>query len=115
MQVQASTDRKFADFYIVGAMKCGTTSLHHILDQFAEVFIAPGEMLFFDIDDIETHPGLHFSEGNWVSHDFEKNFERLAGWYGEVFANAQQGQLWGEDATTYLPSHLAMKLSLIHI
>jgi hypothetical protein len=41
---------------VVGAMKAGTSSLHHILSQHKGVFFAEREIYFFDMDDVEQHP-----------------------------------------------------------
>ena len=43
------------NFFVVGAQKCGTTSLYHYLDQHPEVFVSPiKEPHFFDYDEGEA-------------------------------------------------------------
>lgn len=43
-------DKKLPDFFIVGAPKCGTTSLHYYLQQHPQVFMAAKELHFFGQD-----------------------------------------------------------------
>lgn len=96
------------DFFIVGAMKCGTTTLHAMLERHPGIFVAPGEVFFFDIDDFLEHPDFFAWDGAaWHTYDFERRFEEYLPWYGRHFAGAQPGQLIGEDSTTYLASELA--------
>ena len=42
--------------FIVGAPKCGTTSLHAMLALHPDVFLPEYEIFFFDVDDVMTHP-----------------------------------------------------------
>lgn len=42
--------KKLPDFFIVGAPKCGTTSLHYYLKQHPQVFMAAKELHFFGQD-----------------------------------------------------------------
>ena len=75
------------DFLIVGAMKCGTSTLHAQLAAQPGVFMAaPKEPNFFSDDAI---------------------FARGAGWYEELFAAAPPGALRGEASTHYtkLPTY----------
>lgn len=93
------------DFFIIGAMKCGTTTLHHMLEQHRDVFIPRGEVFFFDIDDFEQHPDFFpYENGRWRDRDFERDLPQLWDWYQRRIAGAQQGQMIGEDSTTYLAS-----------
>ncbi|MDD9939281.1 MAG: sulfotransferase [Myxococcales bacterium] len=99
--------RGLPDFIIIGAAKCGTTSLHHILAQHERIFIPDYEVYFFDVDDIEQHPDFFRQGDAWVWHDFDADRERYLAWYRRVFEGARPGQLIGEDTTTYVASGLA--------
>ena len=50
------------DFVIAGAMKCGTTTLHQMLAQHPDVFMADDELFYFDMDDIAQHPDFLFNK-----------------------------------------------------
>jgi hypothetical protein len=96
------------DFFIVGAMKSGTTSLHHLLDLHPKVFIPEHEIFFFDIDDVEQHPDFFFHEGSgWKFVEFEADLDSLLRWYQSHFDGAGHDQLIGEDSTTYLAARHA--------
>lgn len=75
------------DFIIIGAMKCGTTTL---------------------AADLAAQPGVFFTtpkEPNYFSDD--ENFARGPDWYGALFAGAAPGDLTGEGSTHYTkrPTH----------
>ena len=108
METRLVNPKQLPDFIIIGAQKSGTSSLHHILAQHRDVFIPKGEIFFFDVDDVEQHPDffLH-TRGGWVDHDFYGNLDRYLAWYRRLFEGAQEGQLKGEDSTTYLASKVA--------
>lgn len=75
------------DFLIVGAMKCGTSTLQAQLAAEPGVFMTtPKEPNFFSDDDV---------------------FARGLGWYRGLFADAAPGDLRGEASTHYtkLPTH----------
>jgi hypothetical protein len=75
------------DFIIIGAMKCGTSSLHAQLAQRPALFLStPKEPCFFSDDD---------------------QYARGLGWYTSLFAEAAPHQLCGESSTHYtkLPTH----------
>jgi len=101
------------DFIICGAMKCGTSTVHSILDQHPDVFIPKLEVNFFDMDDVLQHPDFFFyDEGKWCYPNFNKDKERLWESYGKFFEPATEGQLLGEDSTCYLPSvHAASRIA----
>jgi hypothetical protein len=93
------------DFFIVGAMKCGTSTLHAMLAEHPQVFIPDGEVFFFDIDDFQNHVNFFAYDGSaWGDLDFEANVEEYGAWYARFFAKARPGQMIGEDSTTYLAS-----------
>ncbi len=100
---------KLPDFIICGAMKAGTTSLNYILNFHESIFILPREIFFFDIDDIQQHPDFFVQvPGNgWTFHDYERDFDEYVGRYRSLFEDARDGQLIGEDSTTYLASKKA--------
>ncbi len=100
------------DFILIGAQKSGTSSLHHVLASHSGVYVPPGEIHFFDVDDIEQHPDFFVRVGRgrqrrWVIHDLERDFETYVAWYRSWFRRAEAHQLIGEDSTTYLASRLA--------
>jgi hypothetical protein len=83
--------RKGPDFIIIGAMKCGTSTLHDQLaaqrDRGLGVFMStPKEPCYFSDDDV---------------------YARGPGWYASLFAAARPGDLCGESSTHYTkqPTH----------
>ena len=78
---------RLPDFIVIGAMKCGTSSLHEQLARRPSLFLSePKEPNFFS-DDAEYARGID--------------------WYASLFARARAGQLCGESSTHYtkLPTH----------
>lgn len=72
---------RLPDFFILGAAKCGTTTLYKYLCRHPNIFMSdPKEMSFFSKDEV-----------------FEKGFP----WYTELFSGAREDQLCGEASTTY--------------
>ena len=70
-------------FLIIGAAKCGTTSLYHQLNQHPQVYLpAVKEPTFF------SEHGI----GTW-----DKGLD----WYRSLFANADDNQIAGEASTSY--------------
>lgn len=97
-------------FIIVGAMKAGTNSLCHILNNHPQIFIPDQEIFFFDIDDIEQHPDfLVYSSDSWSYPNYEKNFDRYVSWYLSFFKRAKESQVIGECSTSYLASRKAAR------
>ncbi|MFQ6547498.1 sulfotransferase family protein [Aestuariibius sp. 2305UL40-4] len=91
------------DFIIGGAPKCGTTSLHQILDRHPRVWMAPNEVYFHDADDPVAHPDfLSVQDGSLIWRD--PDGPAMRDWYAERFADAPAGAVLGEDSTTYLMS-----------
>lgn len=105
--LSAVTDR-FPDFIIGGAPKCGTTSLHFILDQHPKIGLPAEEIHYFDADDPITHPDFFFHKhGAMIHYDNRaENYEFLAR-YAAQFAPFADLPLVGEDSTTYLFSAVA--------
>lgn len=67
------------DFVIVGAMRCGTTSLFHWLRAHPQVFVAGKEL-----------------------HYFDRHYEHGPSWYRSHFKAASERQLCGEGTPAYL-------------
>ncbi|MBW2661899.1 MAG: sulfotransferase [Deltaproteobacteria bacterium] len=118
MSIDISSNRKpdelsqhrhnLPDFIIVGAMKSGTTSLRHMLNQHTGIFIPNPEIFFFDIDDIEQHPDFFIQLSNdWSFYNYDKNLSEYLSWYQSFFAEAREDQIIGEHSTTYLVSQKA--------
>jgi Sulfotransferase family len=99
---------RIPDFIIAGAMKCGTTSLHYILNSHPHVFVPRQEIHFFDLDDLIQHPDFFFFNGRrWYYPSFSKKNREYWDWYSAFFAGANEEQLLGEDSTCYLASEVA--------
>lgn len=95
------------DFIIGGAMKCGTSSLHTILNMHPKIFIPSEEIHFFDIDNILEHSDFNFHYDNsWTTQSMEKNPQLVWEWYQEKF-KGNEDFIKGEDSTTYLASRIA--------
>lgn len=89
------TQMKKPDFFIVGAPKCGTTSLSEYLKQHPQIFISePKEPHFFGTD-LESHWGGRFER----YRDVDK--------YLSLFANVQDEIRVGEASPWYLYSKQA--------
>lgn len=73
--------RPIPDFIIIGAMKCGTTSLFRHLGRHPGVFMSEVK-----------EPNFYIEERNW-----SKGFD----WYRSLFAGAPPGALLGEASTNY--------------
>ncbi len=72
---------RFPDFFIIGAAKCGTTSLHKYLVSHPDIFM----------------PELKEPEYYSKNELYEKNKD----WYLSLFQGASSEQLVGEGSTTY--------------
>jgi len=78
---------RYPDFFIIGAMKCATSSLHDQLQSLPDVFMSePKEPNFFSDD---------------------AAFSRGMDWYCSLFEAAKKGDLVGESSTHYakLPTY----------
>lgn len=96
------------DFIIAGAMKAGTSTLHHLLNSHPGVFIPDREIHFFDLDDFFQHPDFFLpSSRDFRVLDFDENREKYRRWYGRFFEQADDDRTVGEDSTTYLASTVA--------
>lgn len=77
------------DFFIVGAPKCGTTSLYFYLQQHQNIFLAPKELYYFGNDFTYLHSNASLSH------------------YQSFFKDANVDQLIGEASVWYLYSKAA--------
>ncbi|MEM8751420.1 MAG: sulfotransferase, partial [Pseudomonadota bacterium] len=99
---------RFPDFIIGGAPKCGTTSLHFILDQHPDIALPDDEIHYFDADDPITHPDFFFDEGGrLIYYDARSDNAAFRARYAARFAPFAGSPLIGEDSTTYLFSAAA--------
>lgn len=104
----AAGGRPEPDFLIVGAMKCGTTSLYSSLTRHPGVYMPDREVGFFDIDDIRQHPDFFkHRDGEWNFHRYGTRQSEVESWYAGLFEGAEPGQVVGERSTTYMASSLA--------
>lgn len=97
---------RYPDFIIGGAPKCGTTSLHFILDQHPEIALPEDEIHFFDADDPVTHPDFFFAQRGALSY-YDVESPEFRARYAARFAPFVDVRLIGEDSTTYIMSPAA--------
>lgn len=71
-------------------MKCGTSTLHHILAGHPDVFMPREEIHFFTLDD--------------AGFDLDRDFDECLVWYRAFFAGARPKQIIGERSSVYLAS-----------
>lgn len=91
------------DFIIGGAPKCGTTSLHFILDQHPDIALPMDEVNYFDADDPFNWPDFFFERGGTLDYrDPAEGNAETRDWYREKYAALGEAQLLGEDSTRYL-------------
>lgn len=101
---------KNPDFIIAGAMKSGTSTLHHILASHPEIFIPEKEIGFFDCDNIIEHPDYNFyNNEKWIWQNISKSKNKIWDWYHHQFNAKENEKHTGEDSTTYLASEIAAK------
>ena len=89
---------RLPDFIIGGAPKCGTTSLHFILDQHPDIALPPDEVNFLDADDPINWPDFFFVRSGTLDWRDPKAVE----WYKSRFALPSAPRMTGEDSTRYL-------------
>ena len=86
-RISRTTMNRLPNFFIIGAMKAATSSLHDQLASIDGVFMSdPKELYFFSDDPV---------------------FEKGLGWYGSHFDGAEPGDICGESTTHYakLPTY----------
>lgn len=99
---------RLPDFIIAGAMKCATTSLHHVLNEHPDVFIPPGELRFFAVDDFDQLPHLYIRGADrWSWRDFDADWDELFPWYASFFDGCGDVGCVGEDSPAYMSSERA--------
>lgn len=75
------------DFYVIGAPKCGTTSLYHVLRQHPDVFMSRRK---------EPH---FFTDPDHLPSSYDRMGVEA---YLELFSNAPSDAVAGEASVTYL-------------
>lgn len=96
------------DFIIGGAPKCGTTSLHFILNQHPDIGIPDTEIHYFDADDPITHNDFfHHHRGELVRYSPTPGSAHARDWYANRFEPFKDRPFIGEDSTTYIFSDVA--------
>lgn len=99
---------RLPDFIICGAMKCGTSTLHALLDKHPRIYIPASEISFFDMDDLFQHSDFYFpGVSNWNWPNIADAPQDYWNWYQSFFDDAPENCLIGEDSTCYLPSRKA--------
>lgn len=116
--LRSSSSSRFAvpDFIIGGAPKCGTSSLHFILEAHPRIQMPKDEIHFFDVDDPLNHPDFLWNggrRGRWPA--FAPPPSAPAHWYETRFPPRVEDGLLGEDSTTYLHSPLAARRLARHL
>ncbi|RMF57672.1 MAG: hypothetical protein D6748_10680, partial [Calditrichaeota bacterium] len=90
--------RPLPNFLLVGAPKCGTTSLYYYLDQHPEIYMSPAkEPHFFST----VHPDEEKIRRQMYPHPLS-NFIRDFGKYQELFSGVKEEKAIGEGSTSYL-------------
>ncbi|MBU2888845.1 sulfotransferase [Celeribacter halophilus] len=118
--ISASTEpkkrRPEPDFIIGGAPKCGTTSLHFILDQHPDIALPIDEVNYFDADDPFNWPDLFFERNGHLDYrNPAPNNAETRNWYHAKYEALGNVRLLGEDSTRYLfspmvPHRVAQRL-----
>lgn len=80
---------RLPDFLIVGAPKCGTTTMHEILKQHSQIFLP-------------TEKEIHFFDNN-------KNFSKGINWYKNYFKNIPKDKIAGDITPSYMYYDYAIK------
>ena len=99
--------KRFPDFIIGGAPKCGTTSLHFILNQHPDIALPDDEVHYFDADDPTTHPDFFSTGGNGQLNHYDTEDPSFRDQYATKFEMLAGAKFIGEDSTTYLMSPAA--------
>jgi len=104
----APENARLPDFIICGAMKCGTSTLHALLDKHPKIHVPAVEVNFFDLDDLFQHPDFYFlGKEHWRWPNISDAPQDYWDWYQSFFRDAPASCLLGEDSTCYLPSSKA--------
>jgi hypothetical protein len=90
---------KYPNFFIVGAPKCGTTSLHYWLSQHPEIFMSePKEPHFFCTDLHEEADNFNNNKNNYFLYRDKDDYLKL-------FKAAKNEKIIGEASTLYFHSN----------
>jgi hypothetical protein len=100
---------KLPNFFIIGAAKSGTTSLHEYLDQHPEIYMSfPKELNFFSFLDFApdfSGPCAHWDNPVLADRLRRERYElSITTWseYKKVFAHAGPAKAIGESSVSYL-------------
>ncbi len=94
---------KIPNLFIVGAPKCGTSSLHYWLSQHPEIFMSkPKEPRFFCTDQIKEADNFHNKKVDYFQY---RQWEE----YLNLFKTVGDEKIAGESTPRYLYSHEAPK------
>jgi len=77
------------DFIIIGAGKCGTTSLHNYLNQHPQVYICPKKETFFFLEEAQRNKFKHWGAVTSLAE------------YRDLFKDAPPNHVVGEISTNY--------------
>ncbi|WP_423820961.1 sulfotransferase [Salinisphaera sp. SPP-AMP-43] len=106
----SSSPNDLPDFLIAGAMKCGTSTLHWLLDSHPDIHMPRDEIGFFDIDDVYQHSDFWVHRKNrWHRPSVIDDPDHYWRWYREQFKGSGHESIVGEDSTTYLASARAFE------
>lgn len=80
-----------------------------MLGRHPDVFVPDDELKFFSVDDFIQQPEFFYprQNGNWISYDYERDFDQYLEWYSAFFDGADGRQMIGEDTPTYLAAENA--------
>ena len=93
-------NKKLPNFIIVGAGKCGTTSLHNYLSQHPQVYICPQKETFFFMGEEQRNKNKKWGAVTSIEE------------YSKLFAQAPENSVVGEISTVYYAHEKSA--SLIH-
>lgn len=98
-----SDERRRPNLLIVGAAKCGTTTLAHLLREHPQVFMSrQKELTFFVPDDVRRTP-------SW--HDYLGHFEGVGG--HQIVGEASVAYLWCEDSPRRISERLGDNVRIV--
>ena len=112
-------NEKIPNFFVVGAPKCGTTSLYHYFYQHPEIYLSPiKEPVYFAKDIVEWNKKCRFSNPFFKIERYlkKKKFSFVhigyitkVGYYLELFREVKDEKAIGEMAVLNLFSKVAAK------
>ena len=91
-------DIKLPNFFVVGAARCATTSLHYILNSHPQIFMCPKEPNYFIFED--GIPDIDYPDKENLKKISVTSFER----YKQLFQGAQNYIAVGDISPLYLYS-----------